>query len=94
MSKLRDIAGKLRQIANDIDDQAEEDESDLGKRALEVMERSCQQKRAYSTPEAAGQAAADREQEGLRVYLCTFCKQFHLTKRKLEEFQQNQERKR
>lgn len=94
MSKLRDIAGKLRGIANDLDDIAEDDESDRAKQALEIMERSCQSKRAYSTPEAAGQAAGDRGVEGLRVYKCAFCHEYHLTKRTLEEFQQNTERKR
>ena len=97
MINPRDIAGRLRQLANDLDDLAEEQESDLGRRALEVMDRSCQQKRSYTTAEAAGQAAADRvaagEQHDLRVYQCFFCKGFHLTKRKLEEFQQSKDRR-
>lgn len=92
MSKLRDIAGKVRQIANDIDDLAEEHDGDAGAQALEAMRRSCQTKRAYSSAEAAGQAAADRKRDGaeedLRVYQCPFCKEFHLTKSKLEDFQQ------
>jgi hypothetical protein len=88
--KLRDIAGKLRSIANEVDDLAEGEEESLAQDALQVMLRSCQEKRSYSTPEAAGQAAADRKSQGetneLRVYLCHFCKGYHLTKRSLEQF--------
>lgn len=88
--KLREIAGKLRSAATELDELAEEHESQAGKDALQVMERSCQDKRRYSTPEAAGQAAQDRKDAGetaeLRVYQCTFCHDFHLTKSGLGDF--------
>lgn len=87
--KLRDIAGKLHQIANDIYDVAEGEEDSRAQEALRIMERSCQSKRSYDTAEAAGQAAKDREVEGLRIYKCTFCEGYHLTKLKMETFQQN-----
>lgn len=90
--KLREIAGKIRSIANDLDDIAEGEENTRAQEALRIMERSCQSKRSYDSPEAAGQAAKDREVEGLRVYKCYFCGGYHLTKLKTEVFQQNAER--
>lgn len=88
--KLREIAGKLRSAATELDVVAEEMETQAGKDALAVMERSCQGKRRYSSPEAAGQAAQDRKDAGegaeLRVYACTFCGDFHLSSQKFATF--------
>jgi hypothetical protein len=83
---LRDIAGKLRLSATELEIQAEEIEESTGKDALAVMERSCQGKRAYATAEGAGQAAADRGVPNLRVYKCTFCQEYHLSKSALGQF--------
>lgn len=52
------------------------------------MRRSCQSKKAYRTPGGAGDAAATaRKKSGntLRVYECTFCRKYHLTKTPLED---------
>jgi len=83
---LRDIAGKLRLQATELELQAEEMEENVGKDALEAMERSCQGKRRYATAEGAGQAAADRGVPNLRVYQCAFCHDFHLSKTLLKDF--------
>lgn len=88
--KLREIAGKLRSAATELDEVAEDMETVAGKEALQIMERSCQGKRRYDSPEGAGQAASDRKESGetaeLRVYACTFCQGFHLTKSGLGDF--------
>jgi hypothetical protein len=55
----------------------------------EFLVKSCQSKRSYKTPEAAGNAAASaKEKSGdtLRVYGCPMCRGFHLTKGDLEDF--------
>jgi hypothetical protein len=55
----------------------------------DFLVKSCQSKRSYKTPEAAGNAAASaKEKSGdtLRVYGCPLCQGFHLTKGDLEEF--------
>lgn len=50
--------------------------------------RSCQGKKHYDTVEAAGAAAAFAKSRGskdtLRIYPCTICDGFHLTKTPLE----------
>lgn len=55
----------------------------------DFLVRSCQSKRSYKTPEAAGNAAASaKEKSGdtLRVYGCPLCQGFHLTKQGIDDF--------
>lgn len=51
--------------------------------------RSCMEKRSYRSAAAAGRAAQrhlDARGAQLRVYACTFCGGFHLTKTPLADF--------
>lgn len=51
-----------------------------------LIERSCRSKKAYTTAQAAGNAAASRGVAGLRIYECPLCHAFHLTSRAMEAF--------
>jgi hypothetical protein len=53
----------------------------------EFRHRSCVRKKSYSTPERAGSAAQTAlalRNEKLRIYPCTICRGYHLTKVPLE----------
>ena len=51
-----------------------------------LTERMCRSKKAYSSAESAGNAAASRGVAGLRIYECPLCKAFHLTSRAMDAF--------
>lgn len=51
-----------------------------------AVERMCRSKKAYTTADAAGNAAANRGVPGLRIYQCPLCQAFHLTSRALDAF--------
>jgi len=86
---LKRAAAGLRQMSEDMAEISRAIEHQRSGRfgdQTTAMERSCLGKRAYPTPERAGQAAAGRGVDGLRIYQCSFCNQYHLTSRTLAAF--------
>jgi hypothetical protein len=77
IKQIRADLGELEQI---LDSEAH------AKLPESLTERMCRSKKAYTSAEAAGNAAASRGVPGLRIYECPLCKAFHLTSRAMDAF--------
>lgn len=87
LSVLKAAARAIRQMRSDLLELEQILDAELaGPLSDSLIERSCRAKRAYSSAESAGAAAAGRKVAGLRIYECPLCKAFHLTSRALDAF--------
>lgn len=82
----RVVAG-LRQLQLDTGELANMLEARIGgEPPPDDIDRMCMGKKAYLTAERAGSAAKSRGVDGLRIYQCPYCGQFHLTSRTIAAF--------